>query len=309
MKFITLTISFVTLILEHAIAAENKNLLTGITAKDVGDVHNKIMDQVDKRMRENIPTEYDSYIEIATEEMLTLCGDGDEECEKAVNEALHDSSKRVMEHQLSGKSLTEFDMNTILPDELDDETRAHFESIHDALSLLKDDNMDDVLSAIDEIVEKVENGNAHDVIKTALVSVASVASGSTKYWMNARTDPENNFRRLQNDHTNIFKRSGSPEKSLLNLLIDPVSIAVADFIGAVVGSIDPIIDYVLAGGIASPFPIFFGVVLTSAGDSITSTGIIIPAASVAVRCFLEDQLTSANCSIRELFCSETDICK
>lgn len=306
---LSLTATFLTILLTHAVTAEHKDPLAGMTAKDAGDIHNRIMTQVDKRMKDNIPTEYGSYMDIALEEMLSLCGTMDEDCARAVNKAIVGSSERINLHQVSGKSLTEFDMGTIFPDEFDDDTRKHFESIHDALSLLKDDNIDDVLSAIDEVVEKVEKSDAHEMIKAGIVAAASVASGSTQYWMNARTDHENNFRRLQSDNTEIMRSNGSRETGLLNLIFAPINIVIADFIGAVVGSIDPIIDFAFAAGAASPTPILFGVVFTAGFDSLAATGIIIPAASTIVRCFLENSLTSVNCSIRELFCGETDLCK
>lgn len=276
-------------------------------------------------MRDDLPSNLESYNEIVLEEMIAFaCLKGDHECEKHAFTKLEESNRRVRLHKVQTDTLEDFDLESILPEKLDKETKDIFISIHDTLAGLdkggdQEDNVSVVLSTIDDIVERVDNHESLDEVrKAALLSAASVAAGSTKYWAGALKDSENSFRRLQLSSYQYIKENTSNDidsrrrmqsfGGIVGRLVNIGQIVIADFIGAVVGTIDPLIEFILSSFAASPTPIFFGAFITATFDSIAATGIVIPAASTIVRCVLEDILTAVNCSVLELFCGNTDIC-
>lgn len=319
--------SFITLNRAEALSENLKDdhPLKHLTAKNIGDFHNRVLTRVDDRMRDDLPSNLESYNEIVLEEMIAFaCLKGDHECEKHAFTKLEESNRRVRLHKVQTDTLEDFDLESILPEKLDKETKDIFISIHDTLAGLdkggdQEDNVSVVLSTIDDIVERVDNHESLDEVrKAALLSAASVAAGSTKYWAGALKDSENSFRRLQLSSYQYIKENTSNDidsrrrmqsfGGIVGRLVNIGQIVIADFIGAVVGTIDPLIEFILSSFAASPTPIFFGAFITATFDSIAATGIVIPAASTIVRCVLEDILTAVNCSVLELFCGNTDIC-
>lgn len=315
---------------------EDNHPLRHLTAKTMGDYHNQVMSRVDERMREDLPSDLDSFNKIVLEEMIDFaCPKGDQDCEEHAVAKLEESNRRVRLHKVMTNASTELlDLGSILPQKMDKEAKDIFISIHDTLAGLDkkgedlDNVVENVLGQIDDIVKWVDNHESLDhATKTALLSAASVAAGSTKYWVGALEDSDNSFRRLHVRSEQYIEEntSGDFEKArvasdsqrrlrqlfggIVGLLVTPAQVIIADFIGAVVGSVDPLIEFVFAAGVASPTPILFEAFFTSVFDSIAATGILIPAASTVVRCFLEDLLTAENCTVLELFCSETDFCK
>lgn len=332
--FVPLSLCF-SVIISHAASTEimkaDHHPLRDLTAKNMGDYHNQVMEKVDERMRDNLPDDIDEYNAIVLDEVTKFgCTQGDAACEKHMVTALEDSVRRVRLHKIKADSLTNLDLGDLLPDELDKNTKAHFHNIHDTLSTLgegksSEENVENVVSALEQIIERVEGDESLDETRrTAVLGAASVAAGSTKYWAKALKDSDNSFRRLQVrsekngkdemdesaiENFDIHGRRSLIIGSVFRLLVNVVEIVIADFIGAVVGSIDPTIDFIFASGAASPTPILWGAFLTATFDSVEATGIIIPAASLVVRCVLEDILTDVNCSVREMFCSDTTLCK
>merc|ERR1711935_888477 len=143
----------------------------------------------------------------------------------------------------------------------------------------------------------VEKSNAHHGVKTAIKSVGTIASNSLEYWTEALHDKHNSFRRLHEEHHRSLQFFGFD--------FNPVDIAISDFIGGVVGSIDPLLAMVF-GGANNTVGLIFAVVGTAASDSLIAAGVVyFPGPAEIVRCLLEGLLQGSNCTIAGLYLNGT----
>lgn len=276
--------------------------LQELLADDVGVLHNNIMKQVNDRLMEDRPEDYNEYTLLMAEQMEFLCHEDSDECKSSLIESIVSSGERRLQREEAGDN---FSIRSIFPNELADETKGYFEAIHNVLLDARDQyrqgeghlvDLNEVSSKINDITDIVEKSDAHHGVKTAIKSVGSIASNSLEYWTEALHDKQNSFRRLHEEH----HRS-------LQFDFNPVDIAISDFIGGVVGSIDPLLAMIF-GGQNNTVGLIFGVVGTAASDSLAAAGVVYyPGPAEIVRCFLEGLLQGSNCTIPGLFFNTTGL--
>lgn len=307
--------------------------LKRLLVKDVGQLHNDIMEEVNYRMIERKPKDYNEYVSLVAEQMQFVCRENDDKCTSSLIDTIVSSAERRQQREEAGD---DFSIHSVLPDVLGSKTKGYFEAVHSILLDVRNQyragkghrvDVDQISKKISNVTAMVEKSDAHYGVKLAIKSVASVASNSLEYWTDAVYDRQNSFRRLHEEH----RRSLSSRSLQLfwvadvvydivgdffgffsdifsfTLAFNPADVAIADFIGAVVGSVDPLIN-ILFGGENSTIALILNVFTTSSTDSLDTAGVVYYASpEEVVRCLLEGLLQNSGCTLTELFFNGTGL--
>lgn len=295
-------------------------------SEDVGALHNRMLGRMNDRMLSTTSPLSDSvgFARAMAEEMRLLCHDAHDACHGALVESILASDRRSVAHRAAGDA---WDVASVWPDDDEDDkdrrhARTRFTAMYDVL--VEATGADDVYDGVRAIVAETERSDAHHGVKAAVRAVASVATSSTQYWTDARRDTTNAFYQLHaaryNHHGHHRRRRTQIDLANIPIIgpffgavvddadfpFDPSALIIADFIGAVVGSVDPIIDLVL-GTNNSTIAVMWSVLSTSTSDSLKAGGVEYwPGLSGIVRCVLEDVLQNSGCDVFDLLLNTTN---
>lgn len=279
-------------------------LFRSLSPRDMGALHNQIVMQVHDRIADAPPLNHDEYSRIVYEEVITTCDEMDHECREQVHHNIERGKVEVKEFLEKGYS---FDIHSIFPDDVDADLKYHFLSIVDAVRLLTDHPLEEVLDILNDISNKVEMTDTHKINKQAVQMVSSIAMGSAELWYNVRNDPNNAFHKLHTtgsesgsyDNNNHHHRHLQTLVSSIitnsfgvNPMTNIVGFVLSDVLGAVKGVVVPLIFFTI--GVGKPTLVLENSVRLSISDSLMAIGIRIPTPGDIVLCALSLNITSCD---------------
>ena len=249
--------------------------LLSLSSKQMGALHNRIVMKVHDRIKEEEPQDHFEYSNIVSEEVSKLCQKSERGCAGFVYEDTVRARSGVEDLFSTDDSP---DLNGLFLNIRDRDLTKNLKIIYDSVSLLKDHSMEETLDVMNEISLNIEDSDMDDKTKQKLLSVSSIAMGSTILWSEAFDDPENTFR--NNHHNRLLQSAGvvSIGFNVLGVVFDYVS---ADVMGAI-------------RGVISLTPNIFSVVRTSLTWSLEVVGIYIPYPMDLVTCFLGEVTDFSN---------------
>ena len=277
----------------------------------LGSLHNHIISNVHERLGE-LPQSVDFYHMIVQEEVsAALCEDNDNQCKVSIHEGIIGSHYELKEFYSAGNT---FDIEKIFPHEFDEDIKMKLTEIYDAVHNLKEQSLDEALTAMNIISENVAKSNMKQHEKDMIQGVASIAMGSSMLWVDALDDPENKFHKIyhrrmealtnQTDETKFITHE-TPKDTTEQ---DSFGFVISDVLGSIKGAIIPGVLFSLRLDTASS--IFSSVLQKSVIDSLGAIGMLIPSPPEVARCIAGNRL---NETVRPMMhnvlpnCNYTDV--
>lgn len=273
---------------------KDKRLLFGkLSAKDMGSLHNEIVMQVHDRILESMPLDHDEYSQIVYEEVITTCSEVDDSCRERVRQNIERGKVEVKEFMEAGKT---FDIHSVVDEDLDSELKESLHEILEAVNLLHDQPLDNVLEVLENISNRVENSDVKDHNKVMIQMVSSVAAGSASLWSEIQQDSENAFHRLYAG--GIGRKLQTVSSTVVSnalgtsTITNTVAFALSDTVGAVKGIAVPLLFFFT--GLGEPTLAVESAVQQSISDSLLAIGIKTPTPMDVILCILDLSLTNCD---------------
>lgn len=211
----------------------NNNMPPDFKISDLGDLHNTIMVRVHDRALLFPPRTAEEFDSLVYEEVNVLCKD--RSCRRAVRRGI---AKKRSEIQLLMKSGKSFDIEYILPPAMDDDLKFYLIQIYQTVHLLDSDGLVTFLTAINEILNEVENRILIKRKRFVIQCVISIAKGSAAFWTEMKDNPNSIVNKLQAEDRRRRRRLNLSfevlEQSFKdNFTFDIVDVVISDILGAV----------------------------------------------------------------------------
>lgn len=248
-----------------------------LSPKQLGALHNDIIMKVHERIKDNIPENNFEYSAIVVDEVSALCNDSDGRCRKRIHEDAVRSQYELKEMFRAGDL---FSPRHVFPDQMEDDAKKYLNDIYETTLLLKDQSLEEVLYAIDDISEQIESSDMKSIQKQGLLSVASIATGSSVLWSYMLTDTDNAFYKIHSRRFSTIQNRTVTGSEMLRFVAEYV---IADVVGAIRGLIIPIEMILTQGDEAT---LIYSIARESITWSLEVVGIILPYPMDYFRCIV-----------------------
>jgi len=223
------------------------------------------------------------YTNILLEELSQLCLQEEETnkfkkmwTKKSKSDCREDIYQEIIQAKTSIQEIfqkdTNFDFEEFILDiPVDEEFQFHLYQIYNSLSYLKNHSLEESMTNLAYLMKQMEDLDMKEEFKKqALISVVSIAMGSTKLWMDALGDETNEFRRIHHDR---LLQLPEEEEDTMDMLVFVYDYVLADVLGAIRGLI-PALLYINTG--AASVISLYTIARTSLTWSLEVVGIYLP---------------------------------
>ena len=270
----------------------NRRLFHNLSPRDMGELHNQIMIQVHDRIANTRHLNHDQYSQIVYDELITTCYEGDSDCHMQVQENIKRGKLESKEFLMNSGS---FDIHSFMPNEIDGFLKESFDDIIKAVRRLDKEPINDVLELLQNISDRTDKSDTHQLNKEMVQIVSSIAASSSSYWSYVQNDPENEFHKLhvdKNRKLQTFTSTVITDALGINIFTNIIGFILSDVLGAIKGLVFPIIFFVI--GVGKPSVAVENSVRLSISDSLMAVGVRIPTPSDIILCALNLNVTSCD---------------
>lgn len=276
---------------------ENNLLFRKLSPKDMGSLHNEIVTKVHDRIATSVtPLNHDQYHRIIYEEVICTCEEDDDICKDNVQKSVELAQMDVRKI-LMGEDVMDILHQKAFSQEFDEEVIAFLEQIMTTTSMLDDHPLDEVLNIINDISERVEHSEMHDLNKQNVQIAASIATGSACLWSGVQNDRDNAFHHLRSGksgrHLQTFITNFLENNVGASRLVNISGIVLSDIFGFIGASLIPGALFII--GVASPTVLVENAVRNSIVFSLTAIGLSRPWIIDIILCRFGISITAANC--------------
>lgn len=215
----------------------SNNMLHNFKISDLGDLHNTIMVRVHDRALMFPPRTSEEFDSLVYEEVNVLCKDSS--CRRAVRRGI---AKKRSEIQLLMRSGKSFDIKSILPPDMDNDLKVYFTQIFQMVQLLQSDGLETFLTAINEVLNEVEDSDLIMRKRFVIQCVISIAKGSAVFWTEMKDNPNSIVNKLRAEDRRKNRRRSlqsfttfdvMQESFEENFTFDIVDVTISDVLGAI----------------------------------------------------------------------------